>query len=586
MIIFRDILVFASLINCFLALYALRYRKSNGALSFSFLMFAASIYAFGYAFELSGNTLESIRFWLSIEYIGIPVIGPLWLIFASAFVGKDRWLKKIYLPGSLLLFALATFIISLTNQYHHLFYRELTLDHIGHLSIATLVKGPWYWIHITVSNLEILIATVLFVEFFRKSTFLYRKQACIMLLGSVAAWIGLIIYLLGYSPYGLDTSPISFAVSGIILTWGMFHLKILDIVPIALERVFESLSESVIILDPQLRIVNYNPASEKILYAVFPDPVGKKIHEGSGEIAAFARQAITDHSQSGTISLILDGQPGFLQASFSPIQHNKGRVIGFVIIFIDITHQMKIEQMLRDKEKKLMDLNATKDKFFNIIAHDLKNPFNSLIGFSEILHHEAHELTTEDVARIGQNINISAVSGYKLLENLLEWARSQTGQIDFAPQEINLTELIRENIRATRNLADTKNITVRLEDPGILLAYADPNMIQTVLRNLLTNAIKFTHPTGMVTVWGNASPSEVTISIRDTGTGISRENIEKLFRLDTKYSTYGTANEKGTGLGLLLCKEFITRNNGSISVKSELGQGSEFRFTLPVALTQ
>lgn len=239
------------------------------------------------------------------------------------------------------------------------------------------------------------------------------------------------------------------------------------------------------------------------------------------------------------------------------------------------------EEALKMSEAKLIELNATKDKFFNIVAHDLKNPFTSLLGSTELLYDNIQKMDVQTIKKLARILNESAKSGYSILLNLLDWSRSQTGQIKFNPEKINLREIIQENFSDIYLFSTSKAIKVSTHVKEDVFIFADKNMVNTILRNLLSNAVKFTSRNGSVRVGAKIDDKEVIISVEDTGTGISKENINKLFRLDTKYSVPGTDKETGTGLGLKLCKEFIEKMNGTISVKSIENKGSQFIFSIP-----
>ena len=254
---------------------------------------------------------------------------------------------------------------------------------------------------------------------------------------------------------------------------------------------------------------------------------------------------------------------------------------GWIIIFNDITQLQEIENALREGEKKYETLNATKDKFFRIISHDLKNPFHQLLGLTDILNKDLPNLDKKELKKIIGMIHNSAETGSKLLENLLIWANSQTDNIDFKPAELRLSEVLIQSIQFVQSLADNKNITINSNVPGTLSLFADRNMLDLIFRNLITNAIKFTNRNGKVTISAHSEKEVIIISIKDTGVGIPPENIEKLFKADKIYSTSGTEKEKGTGLGLILCKEFVEKNRGKIWVQSEPGKGSEFIISFP-----
>ncbi len=235
--------------------------------------------------------------------------------------------------------------------------------------------------------------------------------------------------------------------------------------------------------------------------------------------------------------------------------------------------------------EELIELNAMKNKFFSIIGHDLKNPIGAILGFSEILKIKTNKLSHEKRNMYIENIFSSAQKTYNLLKNLLDWARSQSGRMVINPENINLTQLIESNISLLKERKREKKIKILSEFPeNPAFVFCDINMADAVIRNLLGNAIKFTNPLGEISVkvMIDKKQEQVITVISDTGMGIPTDELNKLFSLNRNYSTQGTEGESGTGLGLILCKEFIERNKGQIWVESELGKGSIFSFTLPL----
>ena len=281
-----------------------------------------------------------------------------------------------------------------------------------------------------------------------------------------------------------------------------------------------------------------------------------------------------------------DGKTRWVQGSGQLGFDAEGNVISMIGTIQDITDRKLSEEALKQSEARLQELNATKDKFFSIIAHDLKNPFNSIIGFSNLLAKQIYENNYEGIARYGIIIQNSSQRAMDLLTNLLEWSRIQTGSIAFSPECIEIAELTNSVLKSLIDTANQKTIKISIEFPPLVFVFADKEMISTVLRNLISNAIKFTHPGGEIVISAKKKQTEWMMSIADNGVGIKEEAIDKLFRIDQSYSTMGTQNEKGTGLGLLLCKEFVEKNGGKIWVESEHGgpqgsSGSKFHFTVP-----
>lgn len=235
----------------------------------------------------------------------------------------------------------------------------------------------------------------------------------------------------------------------------------------------------------------------------------------------------------------------------------------------------------KKNEELLHELNATKDRFFSIIAHDLKSPFNVILGFTEVLAEQVKEKDYNGIEEYSEIIQVSSQRAMDLLNNLLEWSRSQAGRMNFNPEKIDMDSLIRETTDFHINAIRHKTLSVTLDIPSDAHVYADKHMIRTVVRNLISNAIKFTFPGGMIHISGENRQDDFLVCVKDNGVGIRKEDLTKVFRIDHSITTSGTLDEKGTGLGLILCKDFIEYHRGKIWVESQVGKGSLFFFTIP-----
>ncbi len=262
------------------------------------------------------------------------------------------------------------------------------------------------------------------------------------------------------------------------------------------------------------------------------------------------------------------------------LKNNLILLIAFGLIIVTLT--LYLYFLTQRSNRKLQELNATKDKLFSIIGHDLKGPLNSLSSFSFLLVNHLDSISKEEIKMLSLDIDKSLKNLFSLLENLLEWSRSQTGAIDFTPEEFDLAEVLKECEVLLNGQAQNKKITIRNENRNELPVKAHRHSIETVVRNLLSNAIKFTPTDGNIILNTREIENQFEISVIDTGVGMSQTVIQKLFQLGTKHSTLGTAKEKGTGLGLILCKEFVEKNGGTIGVESKEGEGSRFYFTVPM----
>lgn len=248
----------------------------------------------------------------------------------------------------------------------------------------------------------------------------------------------------------------------------------------------------------------------------------------------------------------------------------------------ELMARVRTQLELKRSKEELQELNATKDKFFSIIAHDLKNPVFGCQTMVDLLDKHYDRFSDEDRQKYFRLIKQATHETYALLENLLEWSRVQTDRIHYSPQYCDLHEIANSNIALHKSYAEKKNISLSSTIEEDTIVYTDSNMITTVIRNLVANAIKFTHDGGRVTLSSTRLKQYEQVCVEDTGIGIRPEKIDKFFKIDVHHKQRGTAGETGTGLGLILCKEFIEKNGGAIRVESEVGKGSRFLFTLPL----
>jgi PAS domain S-box-containing protein len=253
-----------------------------------------------------------------------------------------------------------------------------------------------------------------------------------------------------------------------------------------------------------------------------------------------------------------------------------------VASFIDITERKNSELKLQQYATELDHLNRGKDRFISILAHDLKNPFNSLINLSEILLLHFKKFSKEEIEKQLKIIFQTTIATYGLFEDLLLWSACNLGKLQFVSQKVDITNLCREVVANTQITADAKNIAIFMSGPDHIFLLSDENMIKAVLRNLVSNAIKFTNPGGRIDISVQKNHDSATIAVKDNGVGISEKNMQNLWDISRNLTTFGTANEKGTGLGLLLCKELVEKNAGRIWVESEVMKGSSFSFSLPL----
>jgi signal transduction histidine kinase len=254
--------------------------------------------------------------------------------------------------------------------------------------------------------------------------------------------------------------------------------------------------------------------------------------------------------------------------------------IFFIIRFLH-NHYSSEKKRAEEGEVRLQQLNSDKDRFISILSHDLRTPFNAILGFSEILAHEVETLERKEIEEMAGRINKSARNTYNLLEDILLWASMQSSRTPFSPGPVLFGGICHEVIESLSPAAEAKGIVITCAVANNITIEADANMLKIIMRNLVSNAIKFSHPGGTVAIEMKESPGNTTVSVTDNGTGIKPDKLATLFEITSARSATGTAGETGTGLGLLLCKEFVEKHNGHLWVTSEYGQGSQFTFSLP-----
>lgn len=276
------------------------------------------------------------------------------------------------------------------------------------------------------------------------------------------------------------------------------------------------------------------------------------------------------------------GEKTWLLTSKLPLRDKDNQIIGLVGIGRDITGRKKAEEEIRLKNEQLLKLNAEKDKFFSIIAHDLRGPFSGFLGLTELMAEDLPSFTMDEIQEFSVSMRNSATNLSHLLENLLQWSRMQQGLIPFDPEVIQLLPVVDECMAIMLEPAKNKGIEITSDIPVDLKVFADNNMLQAVIRNLVSNALKFTRKDGKISVSAKSTGDKcVEISVKDSGIGMKAEMVGNLFRLDVKTNRHGTEGEPSTGLGLLLCKEFVEKHGGKIWVESEVEKGSTFHFTIP-----
>lgn len=575
------------LIVCGIASIALSnfiYTKGGKAVKwFTLMLLSTAVWSIAYGLELASNSLAQIVLFIKIEYLGVAPLSVAWLFFALHLSGKEKWYQKTLNVALLLAIPVATVILVWTNEKHHFIYNSIGLVGKAPFPLANLDRGTGYYIFTAYFYLLMAAGCYLIVKTFRQSDRIYKNQNNTILVAAFVPWFLHLIGLFGIKPIPyIDITPFTFIVSNFFIIVGIYRFQLFDIIPIAREKVLELMRDGFLVIDQHHRIIDYNQAVNQY----FNFQAGQKI------IGTNFKQVLPD--QPAIIELIHTGKAGKIEFTTTNNNHtfhleadiffleNHTFNNHFAIVRIqDLTNFRNEAIRVQAQAQELEKLNQLKDRIFSIIAHDLRGP---LVNLSEVLKMLSNEQISSDEFRdIAPTMSKDIIYTTDLLENILHWSRSQLKGFGIKKEFFNLRNLILNEINYHLPAATMKKINI-IHDvfPGEMV-YADVLMIQIIVRNLLNNAIKFCHEHCEIHITAvYQRNNQMLICFKDNGVGMAPGVVSKLFK-NENITTRGTSNEKGTGLGLLVCRDFVNRNDGHIAVDSSEGKGAKFYITLPTA---
>jgi PAS domain S-box-containing protein len=572
------------IVSAVLAIEAWRPRYAPRGKLFSLLMLAIAVWSAAYSMELASTTMDEMRLWLKIEYIAIPFVSPLMLLVVLQFAGIGIRIKWHYL-GYLFVIPAVITIMSITNEHHHLYYTNIQLRNDGPIPLLELSIGPFYYLHVIYAYILNAYSLYIVIQKLIYQRSLFRNQLLIMLIAVLIPLISFTLYFSGLMPIeNIDPTPFAFTLTGIAMAISIMKFRMLDLMPIAREHVFQSMNDGLVVVDTKNRMVDCNPVSLEI-FGWPKTPYGQNISELWSGYPPMLNATQLNSNEAIELSISHAKDDKHYLVSPSTITNHKQRTIGKLLVIHDITQRYKLQQNLRNSEEKLRELNAEKDKLFSVLAHDLRGPIGTFMGFTELFMDESVGMSKEEVASASRDMHKSAASLYGLLENLLTWSRMQRDDVKLQIQLIQLRKAACHTLDLLRESANKKQLTVENNIPENILVAADENMLQFIFRNLLSNAIKFTPQGGKIKLQAQITGSDqLTVEVIDNGIGMDEEAIKTLYSLHGKTGRPGTDGEASSGLGLILVKEFVEKQGGSIQVESEVGKGSTFSFSLPVSV--
>lgn len=569
---------------CCLFISYLAWRKKELSIAKGLFlgMWAGAFYSFGYAFEILSSNLDQIQFWLRIQYIGISFGTLIWFVMVLQFTNNKIVQKKATVP-LLSIVPFITLISFYTNNSHFLFYRSIAIDELEAFPLVSTVTGPFYHLHVIYSYLLFVVGMGLLINIYLRDNLHSKKQIALMMIGSCGPFGVTLLYLIGFLDTGIDYSPFGFLFLGVFYIWGIYQFNFLKLAPLALQKVFESMQDAVIVFDVEMNVTSFNQASRKIFFELIDRKmIGKPASSLFKNYPTLLKLIMQEPSAEQRVLLNKEEGQHYYVVRVSTIYNTRKKLVGKMLLLNDVTEAVRAEEKLQENARLLSELNSFKDRMFTIIAHDIRDPLAVLSNLME-LHKEDIYTVSSSQKEVLNEMEQQIENTFKLTESLLDWFKGQKEGMRFEPIAINLFEIIQMNVHLLLVKSNSKKIDIESEIPHNLIVYADREMLNLIIRNLLSNAIKFTDIGGHIQINANQEKGKVRLSIIDTGIGIDPDYADSLLLKDYPVSLIGTSGERGAGLGLILCKEFVRINGGDIWFDSVLGQGSQFCFSIPTA---
>ncbi|PKN80925.1 MAG: hypothetical protein CVU48_00450 [Candidatus Cloacimonetes bacterium HGW-Cloacimonetes-1] len=576
---FYSIIMMLSTVLSVLMLENIRHTSSFlGKRPLSLLLGVLVGWCFFAAMEISASTLGVCIFWAKMIFVSNLCFGVLYLWFVLEFSRLDAAVVRKWIVW-LSIFPLFALTIAFINSMQFPVWEGFRFDAVRNMLVIDY--GVWYWITIGYQLLLVLTGMmILYTKCILRSPN-SKKAIWILLSATILPLLASLVYLYGITL--LRVIPLSIFLSVSLVFYGIVRLRMFDLIPVARHKLIDKMHGAMLVLDMDLRLRDINNSAIKLLGVTKKD-IGIQIVSRISEFSFLNAQPGSHEDLN--LDMYLAQTDKWFDITISALGKEENR--GLLIILRDISAKkrdeaklIQLNSELTAQTEKLTVLNDQKNKLFSIIAHDLKNPFHQIIGFSDVLAKNAKKLPLDEIEDIAITLLESATHGKHILEDLLTWSRSLMHSIPFNPELLDPAEYFHSVVASMKPLAAKKNISFESDIASGHTLFADKNMFAVVLRNFIGNAIKFSHPGGKITVQCSETEELCRICVIDQGLGMDAEHMSKLFGLGQKKSTTGTMGETGTGLGLVLCKEFAEQSGGEILVESEPGKGSTFCFTVP-----
>ncbi|MBK9781018.1 MAG: PAS domain-containing protein [Anaerolineales bacterium] len=578
--------ILSVILTFLMGLYAFRFRRNVATIPFIAMCFFASLWAFTYLFEL-GSTNLLVKLWsVKIGYIGVIGVPLSWLAFALAYSGRTEWLIKRNIQLALI-FPIITYIVILTNEYHYWFFTEIGLQ-TDKTSGLILIKNPlgwWFWLHASYVYIAMVIGTFFLLREYWDKREVYRSQIVVNIAAILLPWISNGIVLAGILPVRIDITSVMFSISILILGWGFLRYHLLDILPVAHRAVFESISDSVIVLDTDLRIVELNPAAQE-LFKLQPDAaISKPFHTVFKPWLQLSDKVLRTHGYHREVVLENEGESlRWLHLFISTLRNSSGQSDGLIVTMRDVTSIKDNEAALAIARDEAMQANSFKSQLLANVSHELRTPLGIILGYTDLIVRKSYgDLTDKQVNILGR-IKDSTQYLDGLVSELLDQAQLDSGKLQLTERPFEPREVLGSVCSQLSVLAESKNLAFNfnIADTMPIAIVGDSQRLKQILVNLISNAIKFTETGGITVTVSATSKAEWIMQVTDTGPGIPSESLNTVFEPFKQLADANKTLRKGYGLGLSITRQLVRLMGGNIALESKLGTGTTFTVTLPL----
>lgn len=570
-----------------MGLYTLRYRKHVAAIPFVAMCFFATLWAGSNIIELSATTLDVKLFGVNVSYIGIIGLPLSWTAFALAYSGHAKWLTRRNILF-VLIFPIITLLVLYTNKLHYWFFTSYSLytDETSGLILLSNPFGWWFWLHALYIYVILIFGTYFLLQEYWTKKDIYRSQIFTNILAILLPWISNGIVLAGLLPIRIDITSVMFSISILILGWGFLRYGFLDLVPVAHRAIVESISDAVIVLDHDLRIVDLNPATQQLFRLKENEVIGKSFERIFQSKMELDTQSLRKHGYHKQIMLEETGQPTkWLDLYISSLQGSSTQG-GQIITLRDVTSLKQNEEALAIARDEAMQANKFKTQLLANVSHELRTPLGIIMGYTDLMTRKSYGEINEKQFTVLNRIRESTEYLDGLVSELLDQAQLDSGKLKLAKTSFEPREVFGKTSNQLSILAESKkldfNIIISDDMPTSMIG--DSQRLKQILVNLISNAIKFTEKGNVTAKVFKSSATTWNIQVSDTGPGMSEESLHTIFEPFKQLPEANKVIRKGYGLGLSITRQLVQLMEGNIKVESTLNVGTTFTATLPLII--